>query len=114
LPLEIMDHDNFPKSDHLPPPRRSCGDEDRNCLAARSGGACPARTGSQALKTGEFSNGTCGEFSSGSHSGNKTERGARTWEILASIAATCTQTSQNFIDHVENAMAGNVAFADAG
>ncbi|MCB2012919.1 MAG: hypothetical protein KDF64_20415 [Geminicoccaceae bacterium] len=46
--------------------------------------------------------------------GNKTERGARTWEILASIAATCTQTSQNFIDHVENAMAGNVAFADAG
>ena len=43
--------------------------------------------------------------------GNKTEHGARTWEVLASIAATCAQTSQNFIDHVEGAMAGNVAFA---
>jgi hypothetical protein len=30
--------------------------------------------------------------------GNKTERGARTWEILASLAATCTQRGQDFVN----------------
>jgi hypothetical protein len=28
--------------------------------------------------------------------GNKTERGARTWEVLASVAATCRQRSVSF------------------
>jgi hypothetical protein len=36
--------------------------------------------------------------------GNKTERGARTWAILASLAATDTQHGHSFIDHVANAM----------
>ena len=30
--------------------------------------------------------------------GNKTERGARTWEVLASLAATCRQTGSSFAD----------------
>jgi len=30
--------------------------------------------------------------------GNKTERGKRTWEILASLAATCTQRGQNLVE----------------
>jgi len=29
--------------------------------------------------------------------GNKTERGKRTWEILASLAATCRQTARDFV-----------------
>jgi transposase len=29
--------------------------------------------------------------------GNKTAKGARTWQILASIAATCAQQAQSFI-----------------
>jgi len=33
-------------------------------------------------------------------SGNKTVRGKTTWEILASLAATCHQTSQNFIEYL--------------
>jgi hypothetical protein len=28
--------------------------------------------------------------------GNKTSRGARTWEILASLAATCAQRGESF------------------
>jgi hypothetical protein len=32
--------------------------------------------------------------------GNKTEAGAKTWEILASLAATCAQQGQSFIDYV--------------
>jgi len=30
--------------------------------------------------------------------GNKTERGARTWQVLASLAATCRQTGSSFAD----------------
>ena len=30
--------------------------------------------------------------------GNKTEAGARTWEILTSLAATCQQTGTSFVD----------------
>jgi len=30
--------------------------------------------------------------------GNRTERGKRTWEILASLAATCCQNADDFID----------------
>ena len=30
--------------------------------------------------------------------GNKTQRGKRTWEILASLAATCTQRGQNLVE----------------
>jgi hypothetical protein len=36
--------------------------------------------------------------------GNKTEAGARTWQILASLAATASQTGQSFIDQVATAM----------
>jgi hypothetical protein len=32
--------------------------------------------------------------------GNKTPRGARTWEVLASLAATCTQRRESFLDLV--------------
>lgn len=35
--------------------------------------------------------------------GNKTERGARTWEILASLAATCAQRGKSFAQLVSNA-----------
>lgn len=37
--------------------------------------------------------------------GNKTEAGARTWEILASLAATCDQQGQSFINYVAQAVA---------
>jgi transposase len=30
--------------------------------------------------------------------GNKTERGAKTWEVLTSLAASCRQTSSSFVD----------------
>ena len=30
--------------------------------------------------------------------GNKTERGAGTWQVLASLAATCRQTGTSFAD----------------
>ena len=36
--------------------------------------------------------------------GNKTEDGARSWEILASLAATCQQKGLSFIDHVAEKM----------
>lgn len=36
--------------------------------------------------------------------GNKTERGANTWQILASLAATCRQRGQPFLDTVAAAM----------
>lgn len=36
--------------------------------------------------------------------GNKTEEGMKTWEILASLAATCQQKSLSFIDHVAQKM----------
>ena len=36
--------------------------------------------------------------------GNKTEAGARTWETLASLAATCQQTGTSFVDFVTNAL----------
>ena len=32
--------------------------------------------------------------------GNKTEHGKRTWEILASLTATCQQTARDFIQAV--------------
>jgi hypothetical protein len=32
--------------------------------------------------------------------GNKTQRGKHTWEILASLAATCSQRGQDFVDHL--------------
>lgn len=32
--------------------------------------------------------------------GNKTQRGRRTFEILASLAATCTQQARNFVDYL--------------
>lgn len=32
--------------------------------------------------------------------GNKTERGKRTWEILASLAATCSQRQQDFVEYL--------------
>ena len=32
--------------------------------------------------------------------GNKTERGKRTWEILASLAATCHQRGQDLTQHL--------------
>jgi transposase len=32
--------------------------------------------------------------------GNKTQRGKRTWEILASLAATCTQRGQSLVDYL--------------
>ena len=35
--------------------------------------------------------------------GNRTERGAKTWEILASLAATCTQRGESFREMVANA-----------
>ena len=35
--------------------------------------------------------------------GNKTHRGARTWEILASLAATCTQRAESFAQMVSDA-----------
>jgi len=35
--------------------------------------------------------------------GNKTSRGARTWEILASLAATCTQRGESFANLVSQA-----------
>lgn len=35
--------------------------------------------------------------------GNKTSDGAHTWAILASIAATCAQRAQSFIDHLARA-----------
>lgn len=35
--------------------------------------------------------------------GNKTDRGARTWEILASLAATCSQRGQSFAKMVSDA-----------
>ena len=34
--------------------------------------------------------------------GNKTERGARTWEILASLAATCGQRAESFAKLISN------------
>jgi transposase len=39
--------------------------------------------------------------------GNKTERGARTWEILASLAATCAQRGQNLVDFLRPQLAIN-------
>ena len=36
--------------------------------------------------------------------GNKTEEGMKTWEILASLAATCQQKGLSFIDHVAQKM----------
>ena len=36
--------------------------------------------------------------------GNKTEQGSRTWQILASLAATAAQSGQSFIDQVADAM----------
>lgn len=32
--------------------------------------------------------------------GNRTERGRRTWEILASLAATCQQNADDFVDWI--------------
>ena len=32
--------------------------------------------------------------------GNKTQRGKHTWEILASLAATCSQRGQDFVDQI--------------
>ena len=32
--------------------------------------------------------------------GNKTERGKRTWEVLASLAATWSQRQQDFVEHL--------------
>jgi transposase len=32
--------------------------------------------------------------------GNKTEHGQQTWQILASLAATCQQTAQEFVDYL--------------
>ena len=32
--------------------------------------------------------------------GNKTERGKRTWEILASLAATCHQRDEDLVEHL--------------
>ncbi len=32
--------------------------------------------------------------------GNKTQRGKRTWEILASVAATCRQRGQDFVEYL--------------
>jgi transposase len=37
--------------------------------------------------------------------GNKTERGARTWEVLASLAATCRQTGTSFADFLKPRLA---------
>lgn len=37
--------------------------------------------------------------------GNQTERGARTWEILASLAATCAQQGRSFVELVREALA---------
>ena len=36
--------------------------------------------------------------------GDKTDAGARTWETLASLAATCQQTGTSFVDFVTNAL----------
>lgn len=36
--------------------------------------------------------------------GNKTRQGARTWEILASVAATCVQRGKSFLNMVADAM----------
>jgi transposase len=41
--------------------------------------------------------------------GNKTSRGARTWEILASLAATCGQRAESFAQLVSNAALLNPA-----
>ncbi len=35
--------------------------------------------------------------------GNRTERGARTWETLASLAATLAQRQESFRDFIQNA-----------
>jgi len=32
--------------------------------------------------------------------GNKTQRGKQTWEILASLAATCRQRGQNLVERL--------------
>jgi transposase len=37
--------------------------------------------------------------------GNKTERGAATWQILASLAATCRQTDTGFADFLRPKLA---------
>jgi transposase len=37
--------------------------------------------------------------------GNKTEAGARTWETLTSLAATCQQTGISLVDHLAQHMA---------
>jgi transposase len=37
--------------------------------------------------------------------GNKTERGKRTWEILTSLAATCHQRAQDFVDRLRPCLA---------
>ena len=36
--------------------------------------------------------------------GNKTQRGKRTWEILASLAATCQQTTDDFLQYLTVAL----------
>ncbi len=36
--------------------------------------------------------------------GNRTENGARTWEILASLSATCVQRDHSFLDFIASAM----------
>ncbi len=36
--------------------------------------------------------------------GNRTKNGARTWEILASLSATCRQRDQSFLDFIASAM----------
>jgi hypothetical protein len=37
--------------------------------------------------------------------GNKTERGKRTWEILTTLAATCHQRAQDFVEHLRPRLA---------
>lgn len=39
--------------------------------------------------------------------GNRTEKGAQTWQILASIAATANQHGTNFVDNVRNSISLN-------
>lgn len=41
--------------------------------------------------------------------GNKTERGARTWEVLASLAATCAQRGEDFIESLRPKLLLNIA-----
>lgn len=45
--------------------------------------------------------------------GNKTERGARTWQVLASLAATCRQTGASFADFLALRLAPTPALSHA-